>query len=71
MSAQNGIASTGCSLPAAGSAADAAGSGGSGQAGVLLYYAYRDLRRSQAEVRDWMEALCCELGLGELQTATF
>lgn len=31
--------------------------------GVLLYYAYRDLRQCQAEVRDWFEALCCSQGL--------
>jgi predicted sulfurtransferase len=36
----------------------------SGEAeGVLLYYAYRDLRQCQAEVRDWYETLCQRQGL--------
>ena len=41
-----------------------AGGALSGEAeGVLLYYAYRDLRQCQAEVRDWYKALCRQQGL--------
>lgn len=55
----------GCESADSGTDSAAAGVAAGGE-GVLLYYAYRDLRSCQAEVRDWMEALCRELGLGEL-----
>jgi len=47
----------------AGAAPPAAAAAAAAVEGVLLYYAYRDLRACQAEVRDWMEALCTSLGL--------
>ncbi|KAL4448377.1 hypothetical protein ABPG75_005596 [Micractinium tetrahymenae] len=70
MSAEGCIAPAECgpegAAAATGAAATAsagAGSSGQGADGILLYYAYRDLRRCQGEVRDWMETLCRQLRL--------